>query len=213
MMRSIIDISSSVSDGRKQLRSLASISRILVHRVGVDLRGNVVIGYDAESICDAFTGMNPLWRSVWSATGRQNPYSIYIGGDLGGGNDGVMWQALDLTEVGWHARSASRSSIGIAMIGDFRHGCGRMPSRAQMSSLVWVVSSLCSALDIDASRVLGHGEVPEAHGGEKAPGASHACPGGFVDMDRVRSAVAAAAGPSCQISARQVLHRAGLSFG
>jgi len=212
MTRAIVDIRAAVRDKRQQLRSADSVSAVLVHRVGVNLQTGVAIGYNAESICDAFTGQDPRWAGVASVTNSQNPYTFYIGGDLGGGQDGLIWQALSLQEIGWHARSASRGSIGIAMIGDFRRKVGRMPSKAQMSSLVWLVSGLCSVLGLEPSCVLGHGEVTGAHGGEKASGEPDACPGDYVDMDRVRAAVGASVGPSCCVTARKALRESGMSF-
>lgn len=210
--RCVIDIRGEVSDGRAQRRSFESIQGVAVHRVGVDVVEGIVIGHDAESICRAFTGRDPSWPTVAKATGGQNPYSFYVGGSHGGMSDGVIWQTLDITEIGWHARSASRSYLGVALIGDFRSGAGDMPSRWQMDSLIWLLSGLCAALSIGPSMVRGHGEIPGAHSGEKSPGAPYACPGDLVDMGRVRAAVAAASTLGCKDAARMMLESAGASF-
>lgn len=206
--RSVVDIREAVKDKRQQMRSLDSISGILVHRVGVNGRTGAVIGYDAESICAAFTGRRPTWAQVASATNSQNPYTFYIGGH--GQHDGMIWQALDLQEIGWHARSYSRKSVGVAMIGDFRSSVDCYPTSAQMESLIWLLSGLSTVLlDVEIG---GHGEIPEAHGGEKAPGAPDACPGDLVDMDGIRSTVRAMTQSACPVAARQALVAAGVSL-
>lgn len=176
-----------VRDHKDQERSIGAIEGIMLHRAGVDLRSGVVIGYDAVEIAEAFIGRNPRWKSVAKVTGSQNAYTFYIGGDVGPGQfDGRIWQALPLDEVGHHGRRFSWGHIGIACIGDFRV---RPPSEKQWSAAVDLCGDLCLFLGIISRRVVGHGEIPNAHAGNKAPGKPAACPGDLWDMVAFREAV------------------------
>ena len=181
----IIDV---VRDERYQQRDLSAIRGLMLHRIGVDLKTGNVIGTEAIEICDAFTGRVPRWHKVASATGSQNPYTFYVGGDRGHSDlNGKVWQALELTEIGHHARKFSRTYIGIGLIGDFRV---TPPSAKQFGAAVSLCSDLCLMLQLSSHRVFGHGEIEGAHGGEKAPGRSAACPGGFLPMGTFRESVA-----------------------
>lgn len=184
-IESIVD---EVRDDDRDERPAEALAGIMVHRVGVDLQTGVVLGYDARSICDAFLGRVPKWAEVARATGGENAYSLLIGGDLGPGDlDGQVWQALPLDEIGWHGRRFSAPYLGIACIGDFRE---QAPSPLQLGNLISLCGDLCLALDLGVGRVVGHGEVPGAHDGSKAPGQPAACPGDLLDMDRLRGAIA-----------------------
>lgn len=184
MIENIIDL---VYDGREQRRDTTAICGLMVHRTGVNLRHGYVLGYDAVSICNAFLGKVERWQDVSRATGRQNAYTFYIGGDLGDKQyDGKIWQALPLSEVGHHARRFSRPYIGIGCIGDFREV---PPSPSQWTALADLCSDLCGLLGFDASHVTGHGEVLGAHNGSKSPGAPGACPGDLLDMASLREEV------------------------
>lgn len=177
-----------VRDQRYQQRELTDIRGLMVHRVGVNMRTGVVLGYEAVEICDAFTGRVPRWYDVAAVTGRQNPYTFYVGGDRGNTElDGKVWQALELEEIGHHARRYSRSFVGIGLIGDFRLV---PPGEQQYHEAVRLCADLCLMLGLTPSSVVGHGEIKGAHGGEKAPGKAAACPGDFLDMSALRSSVA-----------------------
>ena len=177
-----------VRDHRYQHRPMSSVKGIMLHRVGVDLVTGIVIGYEAVEICDAFCGRQPRWHRVAAVTGGQNPYTFYVGGDRGHLDlHGKLWQALELTEIGHHGRSASRSHIGIGLIGDFRV---QPPGAKQWGAAVSLCADLCLTYDVPSKRVVGHGEVPSAHGGEKAPGRGAACPGHLLPMDVFRQQVA-----------------------
>lgn len=188
-------------DGKYLERNLSAIQGLMVHRVGVDFRAKppAVIAYDALGICRAFQGQDPAWLEAARATGYQNPYSVLIGGDCGPDTyDGTIWQVLPLDEVGFHARRWSRGYLGIACIGDFR--C-KPPSKSQRSSLVFTLAVLCGRLGLQPYKhIKGHGEVPEAHDGSKAPGKPGACPGDLLDMHLVRDDVALV------MKARSTLH-------
>lgn len=207
MIENIID---QVYDGRFQARDAAVVTGIMVHRTGVDLRSGYVLGYDAVSICNAFTGKAPSWASVAKATGSQNPYTFIIGGDLDDAlYNGKVWQALPLSEVGHHARRFSRPCVGIGCIGDFRTV---PPSEAQRTALVDLCADLCSLFSLNPARVKGHGEVPGAHGGSKAPGKANACPGDLLDMDALRDEIKLVIEAKNIIAAQQRLSAEGLVF-
>lgn len=177
-----------VRDGREQVRDQGAIIGLMIHRVGVNLKSGLVIGYDALSICDAFLGRVPQWKSVAKVTGGQNAYAFYIGGGVGPDyHDGKVWQALPIDEVGHHGLRFSASHVGIACIGDFRV---TPPSAKQWHAAVDLCSDLGLLLGVKPSRVFGHGEVSEAHKGGKAPGQPDACPGDMWPMTTFRLEVA-----------------------
>lgn len=190
-------------DGRYLERDINAIKGIMVHRVGIDLKANppTIVGRDALEICRAFQGQVKHLLDVARATGYQNPYTVIIGGDHAGAeHDGTIWQAMPLDEVGWHARRWSPGYIGVACIGDFRV---QPPSRRQRAALVFTLAVLCGRLGLDPYKhIKGHGEVPGAHDGTKAPGKPNACPGDLLDLDLVRDDVALVR------KARSVLHLA-----
>lgn len=163
-------------DKKHRRRAVEKVEGIMLHRVGVNLDSGIALGYDGRSICDAFLGRIPGWKKVAEVTGSQNAYTFYVGGDLGPSEyDGKIWQALPLDEVGNHGRRFSVPYVGVGLIFDGRH---RQPSTPQYHAVADLVAELCVALGLDAYKdVKGHGEVPGAHGGEKAPGQPHACPG------------------------------------
>jgi hypothetical protein len=174
-------------DHREQIRDAKAIEGIMIHRVGVDLRQNLVIGYDALTICDAFLGRNERWAAVAKVTGRQNAYTFYVGGGLGPEQyDGHVWQALPLDEVGHHGLRFSHSHIGVALIGDFRV---RPPTERQFLAAIDLCADLCLLIGLASRRIVGHGEVEHAHSGSKAPGKPGACPGDFLVMRAFRDAV------------------------
>lgn len=181
------NIISKVFDGKYLERGLSGLRGLMVHRVGMDLKINPphVMGHDALTICQAFQGKIPEWVEAARAVGYQNPYSVIIGGDGGPREfNGWIWQCLPLDELGYHARAWSRGYIGIACIGDFRV---RPPSRAQRSALLCTLAQLCARFGMNPYKaVKGHGEVPEAHDGSKAPGKPYACPGDLLGMDLLR---------------------------
>lgn len=77
----------------------------------------------------------------------------------------------DLT-VSFHAREHNRSSIGVAMLGNFQE---QEPPREQYRALLFHVWRYMRAYGISPDRVLGHREVDPT-----------ACPGARVDLDRLR---------------------------
>ncbi len=202
-----------VYDGRQLKRDVAGVIGLMIHRCGVDGQTGVVLGYDAVSICDHFTGADKTYPEVARATGSQNAYTFFIGGDFGPENlDGQIWQALPLTEIGHHARRFSRPYIGIGCIGDFRVGHGQPPSSRQWGSCLELCSLLCLYFRLQPTQVKGHGEVRGAHGGNKAPGRSAACPGDQFDVEQLRDEIAQRMVEQSASSARLRLAASGLVF-
>ncbi len=181
----IVDIIEHADDGRHNERDFDKLEGIMIHRCGVDLQTGVVLGYEASSIVDAFLGRVEKWKDVAKATGGQNAYSIYIGGDLGPEEfDGQIWQALPLDEIGYHGRRFSVPYLGIGLICDARE---KAPSVAQYQAAWLLCSELCSAWVWDPyKRIKSHGEIRKAHNGTKSPGAPAACPGDLLDMNAFR---------------------------
>ncbi len=206
-MRTITNIIEYADDGQHAERDFEKLEGIAIHRCGVDLRYGIELGFSAPDICDAFLGRRPEFADVAKATGGENAYSIYIGGDLGPSEfNGQIWQALPLSETGYHARRFSTPYLGIGLIGDFRF---EPPSDEQYNSLIWLLTELCRAFTFDPyKQIAGHGELKGAHDGSKAPGKPNACPGDLVVMNHVRDDAAVA----MRESARMVLFESGLIF-
>ena len=175
-MITVTNIIEQVKDHKSQPRPWKEVEGIMLHRCGVDLVYGHVLGYDAVSVVEAFIGRRPEWKAVAGATGCQNAYSILVGSDLGPTEyDGRAWQALPLTEIGWHGRRFSDDYVGLAWIAD--------PRKVPLSGKAWsAMAEICAALCLDRGwdpyqAVLGHGEVEGSHDGSKAPGQPSACPG------------------------------------
>lgn len=206
----IANVIKRVYDDSKRERNWEKLHGAMIHRVGVDDQTGIVLGYDAISISDHFTGKDGQYPSVAKATGGELAYSIMIGGDRGPPRfDGKIWQTLPLDEVGYHGRRFSVPYLGIGCIGDFREGVGQPMSPKQYNSLVDSLVLVCNAFSWDPYRDLkGHGEVPKAHDGSKAPGRPAACPGDLLNLNFLRDDVATL----IRDNARRYLHAAGLVF-
>lgn len=172
----LINIIESVYDGKDQQRDWQATTGIMLHRCGVNLVDNKVLGYDGQSVAEAFIGKRKEWLDVAKATGNQNAYSLMIGSDCGPGEyDGQVWQCLPLDEIGWHGRQFSKGHIGVAWIADPRV---KALSQKAYAAGVDLCAMLCAARGWDPYKaVRGHGEVAGSHDGSKAPGKPNACPG------------------------------------
>jgi len=191
-MRPIDNIIELVTDRRQSTRLEAWIDRLYFHRCGVDSKTGIVLGYDARSISDHFTGRNSQYPEVAKTTGGENAYSLMVGGDLGPPEyDGRIWQCLPISEIGYHARRfGSKRGVGIGLIFDGRN---RPASPSQYASAVDLAAHLCVGYDLYPYRdCIGHGEDPTAHDGSKAPGKPNACPGDLLDMGQLRDDIALA---------------------
>lgn len=201
----ILDIRDKLDDRRSRMRN--RVEGIMVHRCGVNLRDKITIGYDGLTIGKAFIGKSPQWEEVAKATGHENAYTCYIGGNLGPPEfDGVIWQALALDDIGAHARRFSARFIGLGLIADPRV---QPVSESQRWSLIELMAMICPAFDLDPYRhIRGHGEVKDSHDGSKAPGKINACPGDTLNMNLVRDDVALL----IQDKNKRRLHDAGLVY-
>jgi hypothetical protein len=187
----IIDAIAECDDGITTERNRSKIKRIVVHRVGKDMKYGINLGDTAWEISDHFTGKNDQYPEVKKATGGENAYTLMIGGDCGDSQwDGVAWQILHPDDVGHHARRWwNVTALGIACIGDFRI---KAVSPKQYEALVAVCAELCPLLGIDP---LGYDDrkVPYLAGHDQLPGGSSdpnkECPGMYLPMDRVRADV------------------------
>lgn len=175
-MPTIINIVDQVFDGKDQERDWTKTKGIMLHRAGVNLKAGKVLGYDGLSVARAFIGQVPEWEEVARATNRQNAYTLMIGSDCGPAEyDGQIWQCLPIDEIGWHGRQYSKGYIGMAWLADPRV---KPLSRPAWNSTVDLCADLCLARGWDPyAKIKGHGEVPKAHDGSKAPGETNACPG------------------------------------
>ena len=191
MATNIENIIAEVYDGRYQHRAWEETQGIMLHRCGVNLVDKIVIGYDGRTVAKAFSGKLPEWEVVATRTGKQNAYTVFVGSDCGPEEyNGKLWQALPMDEIGWHGRQFSAGYIGLAWIAD--------PRVKSLSEKAWwsmadICAMICSArLWNPADAIKGHGEVPTAHDGTKAPGEINACPGlSKKDLNIFRGDVAA----------------------
>lgn len=158
-MIGILDFIDLCDDGKHKSR--AGVEGVMIHMFGVP-------GISGACGVAEFYRENPEW------TGGQMPYT-YVCTESGG-----IEQALEVYEVGPHARRWSSPMIGIACIGNFNL---RAPDYAQWGAAVWLASELTVALGIDvfSDTVVGHTEMP---GATKTPG--KICPGKLWDMGKFR---------------------------
>ena len=76
----------------------------------------------------------------------------------------------------------------MGLIGDFRE---EAPTARQWQAALDLCVDLCLMLALQPDAVVGHGELPRAHGGHKAPGEPGACPGDRLVMSVFREEVRA----------------------
>jgi len=155
----IFDRRAECDDGKHRQRGV-KITGVMMHMFGVP---GV---HDASGIA-RFYRHNPEW------TGGQMPYT-YVVDQFGG-----VELALDLGEVGPHARRWSAPHVGIVGVGDFN---ASKPRQEQWESAGIVCALLSRAYDCP---VFGHTETP---GATKYPGKQ--CPGRHWPMGEFRDFVA-----------------------
>lgn len=181
----IEDIISQVADGKSDLLDLTALKNIAVHRTGKDLKSGIDLGDTAFEVCEHFTGRNSQYPEVAKATGSEVPYGFMIGGNLGDpAYDGVIWQCLQLSDAGRHARRWNDVAIGVAVIADPRV---RPCSSKQMQSLIDLLTLLSMAIRREPYGIKGHDELK---GGSKDP--AKQCPGPLLPMAVLREDVMAA---------------------
>ena len=79
--------------------------------------------------------------------------------------------------VGAHAKNYNKNSIGIRIVGNFDN---TIPNDKQMNSLIDLVIYFMKKYDIEASRVIGHRELPDVQ---------KSCPGEKFDMNEFRKLI------------------------
>ena len=160
-------------DKKAAPRKCESVSLMVVHRIGPKL-GEVNV-HGAEDIASAFSKHHE-WH-----TGGQMPYNFVIR------EDGVVEQALAMNDAGMHSLKFNASSIGVALIGDFRTA---PPTAAQLEaltllSMLWVQHCWARGkFDKVDALVKGHDELPGASSDK-----NKACPGYKLDMKALRASV------------------------
>lgn len=157
----VVDVIKLVDDGKPAQRDVSLIKGLTIHRI--DRWG------DAIEICKRFTSDPEMMKY----TGGEVPYTFFIN------DEGTVWQALPVSEIGRHARRWNVPHIGIAVIGDFRK---EVPTGVQLAKLEQLCFELCVALQISWEDVKGHDELPD---GSADP--TKRCPGKNLSMDHLRS--------------------------
>lgn len=161
-------------------------SFIVVHRIG----GTDVVGHTPEEIVSFFkthpegvaTVILPKEKrpdaiKKWKREGVPQiatdqsfvPYHFLVG------QDGEVWQCLELDDLGAAQAPVNRFSIGIGVVGDFRK---HTPTLTQLGSLDVLCAELLNAFP--GSVIHGHDDVRPATWGRKQ------CPGHNLDLDELR---------------------------
>jgi hypothetical protein len=181
----VINVIEQMRDRKLQLRDENDLQGIAINRVGINRKTNVVLGSTGPEIAECFLGRDKRYPEVSKATNYQNPYPFYVGGSLEEHkHNGTIWQVATIQEICWHARSYSKTHIGIACIGDFRV---EEPPRRMWESTVHLCTLLCRLYSWDPFKAIrAHGELTGAHDGSKAKGQSGSCPGDLFDMNVFR---------------------------
>lgn len=160
-------------DKKQRIRTQSEIDTMVVHRIGPKL--NEVNIHGAEDLAAAFCA-HPEW-----GTGAQMPYAMVIR------EDGIVEQALKLTDAGPHARKYNSRSFGVAVVGDHRR---QEPTEQQYDALcdlaaAWVTHSWAIGL-LKPIELLVKGH-DECEGGSSDK--SKRCPGDKLSMVQLRKDV------------------------
>jgi hypothetical protein len=143
---------------------------VIVHRIEVS-QEDASFGDEPSEIVRFFRE-HPIGIN---ATGGDMPYPIIIE------REGHITQTMPLNRISPHARSHNPTTIGVALVGDFRH---QNVPLAQYESLISVCVNLLSHLQLGSSNIHGHDELSAAsHDPDKI------CPGKYLDMNQLRAHV------------------------
>ena len=175
-MLEIVDKTAEVAkfDKRVTPTKLSQVNLLVVHRIDKELEGRQING--AADVAEAFS-LHPEYK-----TGLQMPYNFIVR------QDGVCEQALAVTDAGMHSLKYNHTSIGLALIGDFRK---HPPTEAQLDALqsfcfMWVQNCWARGIFLPVSELIkGHDELPSG-----SVDSGKACPGKHLDMDELREDVA-----------------------
>ncbi len=155
-------------------RSREQIEGIIVHRIEVSQEDSSF--GDSPREVERFFVEHPIGKK---ATGGDMPYPLIIEAD------GKITQTLPFNLIAPHAVAANPSTIGLALIGDFRE---QAPSGPQMKSLLQTCIQLVMAIGIPTEKLSEH-----LRGHDEIPGASRdpdkECPGRILDMTDLRRRV------------------------
>jgi hypothetical protein len=157
---------------RLAARPVGDVVGVVVHRIEVS-QEDPTYG-DGPAEIARFFREHPIGVA---ATGGAMPYPVIIE------PDGQVTQTLPLGRVSPHAVSHNPTTVGVALVGDFR---GRPPTEAQLTALDGVCVALLRHLGCGASALHGHDELT---GGSRDP--NKECPGRMLPMDALRARVAA----------------------
>lgn len=161
-MLKITDQTKECDDGILKIRDLDTVNRVVIHRIAESL------GLYAAAIAKSFKDTSTP-TSAGSYTGGEMPYTFVIG------KDGHVEQALEIGEIGPHARMWNRVGIGVACIGDFRKA---PPTPEQYAALV----DLCTLLGwwLGGINLVGHTDLKDASSDPKKE-----CPGRFLSVQKL----------------------------
>lgn len=151
-------------DGKPHSRALKDIDKVVVHRIEREL------GLDAPAIARSFQDTAKF--KAGSYTGGEMPYTFIIC------EDGMVDQALELSDAGPHVRRYNHCAVGVAVIGDFRYD---EPKAAQWVNLVELSVELLRWLGLGSHGLYGHDELPDASADPLKK-----CPGKNLDMNVLR---------------------------
>lgn len=155
-------------DGRRREREAGTLIGITIHRIDFPER-------NVASVADIAKAFREV-PDARAATGGEMPYSVLAL------KDGRLQQALEVGDIGPHARSYNSSTIGLAAHGDFTKEVYRLN---QWSNLAILTAWLCVYIGGEPKALVrGHDERP---GGSSDP--TKKCPGVFWPMDKFRELV------------------------
>jgi hypothetical protein len=153
-------------------RRQAEVTGVVVHRIEVSQEDPSF--RDTPADVARFFREHPVGKQ---ATGGAMPYPLLIDAQ------GQITQTVPLLRVTPHARKYNPTTVGVALLGDFR---GKAPSELQRRACVLVCADLLHALGRTSADMFGHDELS---GGSSDP--DKECPGRHLPMSTLRQDVAA----------------------
>ena len=168
----VVNIVDEVADGRIKRLDPSRVNKLIIHRVGVNLKAKPPVnwGNSARDIAPHFLGSAK--PDAGKNLGHEIPYTFFVT------PDGVVEQTLHLYDYGPHASRYNSTGIGIAVIGDFRVV---PPTEEQYKSLVWLCAVVCDSTDIKSGDIYGHTDLPNA---SRDP--TKVCPGDKLSISKLR---------------------------
>lgn len=152
------------------VRERREVRGLVIHRIEVS-QEDCTYGDSPEDVARFFSE-HPVGRA---ATGGQMPYPIVIE------DNGCVTQMVPFGYVTPHARAHNQTTIGIALVGDFR---SQAPKQEQYGVLVKICAHLLSSLSLGVDAIWAHDELQD--------GSVHIdkeCPGAYLPMVPLKEAV------------------------